>query len=50
MRIFLAGLGLTAAEIALSSEDIEKFKCRKNAWQLPQVYRALKAYYSVRDT
>ena len=38
MKLFLASLGLTAAEIALSSEDIEKFKCRKNAWQLPQVY------------
>ena len=37
MKLFLATLGASAAEIALSAEDIAQFKCRQNAWQLPQV-------------
>jgi len=36
--IFLSGLltGTVIGQYALSDIDLEKFQCRKNAWQLPQ--------------
>ena len=32
----LAVLQFASSEIALSADDLEKFTCRQNAWQLPQ--------------